>query len=109
MNLKKYNLKRDFNKTNEPKGKVIKNNSKSLKFCCQHHLARKDHYDLRLEYKGVMLSFAVPKGPSYNPSDKRLAIKVEDHPLSYRLFEGTIPKGEYGGGVVMLFDEGNYE
>lgn len=108
MKLTKYNKKRNFNITNEPIGKETKSHKK-LKFCVQHHLARKDHYDLRLEYNGTMPSWAVPKGPSYNPKDKRLAIHVEDHPLSYRTFEGTIPAGEYGGGVVMLFDEGYYE
>ena len=107
-NLTLYNKKRNFNKTNEPKDKKEKANKK-LRFVVQHHIARKDHYDLRLEWKGVMKSWAVPKGPSYNPKDKRLAIMVEDHPLSYRNFEGTIPKGEYGGGTVMLFDEGYFE
>ena len=107
-NLKKYNAKRDFKKTKEPKGKKEKS-YKKLRFVVQHHLARKDHYDLRLEWNGVLKSWAVPKGPSYNPKDKRLAILVEDHPLSYRLFEGTIPKGEYGGGTVMVFDMGYYE
>ena len=106
--LKKYQTKRNFKKTSEPKGKVGKT-SKKLKFCVQHHEARRDHYDFRLEYNGVLISFAVPKGPSYNPKDKRLAIHVEDHPLSYRRFEGTIPKGEYGGGTVMLWDEGYWE
>lgn len=108
MSISKYNSKRDFKKTKEPIGKPEKSRKK-LRFCVQHHLARKDHYDLRLEYKGVLLSWAVPKGISYNPKDKRLAVKVEDHPLTYRKFEGTIPKGEYGGGIVMLFDEGYYE
>lgn len=103
-----YNKKRDFNKTKEPKAKKEKSNKK-LRFVVQHHLARKDHYDLRLEWNGVMKSWAIPKGPSYNLKDKRLAILVEDHPLSYRNFEGTIPKGEYGGGTVMLFDEGYFE
>lgn len=106
--LNKYNQKRNFNKTNEPIGKISKKHKK-LHFAVQHHLARKDHYDFRLELNGVLLSWAVPKGPSYNPKDKRLAIHVEDHPLSYRNFEGTIPKGEYGGGTVMLWDEGYYE
>jgi len=106
MNLKEYNSKRNFDKTKEPIGKVKKKNSKKLKFVIQHHIARKDHYDLRLEWNGVYISFAVPKGPSFNPKDIRLAIKVEDHPLSYGNFEGTIPKGEYGGGTVMLFDKG---
>lgn len=106
-NLKTYNNKRNFNKTKEPVGKLEKG-SKNLKFCIQHHIARKDHYDLRLEWNGVLKSWAVPKGPSYNPKDKRLAIQVEDHPLTYRTFEGTIPKGEYGGGTVMLFDEGTW-
>lgn len=106
--LTKYNSKRNFNKTKEPIGKLSKKRKK-LTFCIQHHLARKDHYDLRLEHNGTMPSWAIPKGPSYNPNDKRLAIKVEDHPLSYKTFEGTIPKGEYGGGTVMLFDIGTYE
>ena len=107
-NLKKYNNKRNFNKTKEPIGKIAKK-SKKLKYCIQHHLARRDHYDFRLELDGVLLSWAVPKGPSTNPKDKRLAVHVEDHPLSYRNFEGTIPKGEYGGGTVMLWDTGYYE
>ena len=107
-NLKKYNEKRNFNKTKEPKGKKEKT-EKKLRFVVQHHLARRDHYDLRLEYNGVLLSWAVPKGPSFNPEDKRLAVRVEDHPLSYRNFEGTIPKGEYGGGTVMLWDKGCYQ
>lgn len=108
-NLKKYNLKRNFDKTSEPIGKIKKTKSKKLKFVIQHHLARKDHYDLRLEWQGVYISFAVPKGPSYNPKDKRLAIKVEDHPISYGTFEGTIPKGQYGGGTVMLWDKGTWK
>jgi len=106
--LNLYNKKRNFNKTKEPKGKKV-SSKKKLRFVVQHHLARKDHYDLRLEWNGVMKSWAVPKGPSYNKKDKRLAIMVEDHPLSYRNFEGVIPKGEYGGGTVMLFDEGYFE
>ncbi|MFA5450257.1 MAG: non-homologous end-joining DNA ligase, partial [Clostridia bacterium] len=108
--LEKYNKKRDFNRTIEPKGiQSDKKSNKKLKFVVQHHWARREHYDLRLEWEGTLLSWAVPKGPSYNPEDKRLAVKVEDHPLEYRHFEGTIPKGEYGGGTVMLWDEGYWE
>ena len=107
-NLDMYNKKRDFNKTKEPKGKKTKQ-SKKLVFVVQHHIARKDHFDLRLEWKGVLKSWAVPKGPSYNTKDRRLAILVEDHPYDYKDFEGTIPKGEYGAGTVMIFDEGYYE
>ncbi len=106
--LKKYNQKRDFKKTKEPIGEV-KSSNKKLRFVVQHHMARKEHYDFRLEFKGVLKSFAVPKGPSYNIKDKRLAVMVEDHPLNYRNFEGVIPKGEYGGGTVMIWDEGYWE
>ncbi|MEN6488167.1 MAG: non-homologous end-joining DNA ligase, partial [Smithella sp.] len=112
--LNEYKQKRNFDRTPEPEGKT--ENSKDqprfedqLRFVVQHHMARKDHYDLRLEWDGALLSWAVPKGPSYNTHDKRLAVQVEDHPLEYRSFEGTIPKGEYGGGVVMLWDEGLWE
>lgn len=103
--LSEYNQKRDFERTFEPEGK-IEDSEEGLRFVVQHHMARSDHYDLRLEWEGVLLSWAVPKRPSYDTHDKRLAIHVEDHPLEYRKFEGTIPKGEYGGGVVMLWDEG---
>lgn len=106
--LQKYNKKRDFNKTKEPKGKINKD-KKNLRFVVQHHIATADHYDLRLEWKGTLKSWAVPKGPSYNSNDKRLAIEVEDHPYDYRNFEGIIPKGEYGGGTVMIWDEGFWE
>lgn len=105
MKLKKYNEKRNFNKTKEPIGKKEVSKRK-LRFVVQHHLSRKEHYDFRLEWNGTLISFAIPKGPSYNPNNKRLAIHVEDHPLAYRNFEGTIPKGEYGGGTVMVWDEG---
>lgn len=107
MSLNKYNQKRNFSKTVEPVGE-LKRSHKKLKFVVQHHMARKDHYDFRLEYNGVLKSWAVPKGPSYDSKDKRLAIMVEDHPLSYANFEGTIPKGQYGGGTVMLWDEGRW-
>lgn len=103
-----YDEKRDFTKTKEPKGKVEKG-SGELRFVVQRHDATNLHYDFRLEWEGVLLSWAVPKGPSYVTKDRRLAVKVEDHPLSYRNFEGTIPKKEYGGGTVMLFDEGTWE
>ena len=106
--LQKYNEKRNFKKTKEPLGKKQKS-AKKLHFVVQHHMARKDHFDVRLEWNGVLKSWAVPKGPSYDPKDRRLAVKVEDHPLNYRNFEGTIPKGEYGGGTVMLWDEGYWE
>ncbi len=106
--LTRYNDKRDFSKTAEPKG-ALKKTLAALRYAVQHHMARRDHYDLRLEWGGVLLSWAVPKGPSFNPGDKRLAVMVENHPLDYRGFEGTIPKGEYGGGTVMLWDEGFWE
>ncbi|MDR7870438.1 MAG: DNA ligase D [Tissierellaceae bacterium] len=106
--LQEYNEKRNFERSFEPEGS-IEESEEVLRYVIQHHLARRDHYDLRLEWGGVLLSWAVPKGPSYNTKDKRLAVHVEDHPLEYRNFEGTIPKGEYGGGVVMLWDEGFWE
>lgn len=108
VGLNEYNQRRNFEKTIEPEGRT-ETSEESLRFVVQHHLAGRDHYDLRLEWNGVLLSWAVPKGPSYNTKDKRLAVQVEDHPLEYRNFEGTIPKGEYGGGVVMLWDEGYWE
>ncbi len=108
LKLNEYNEKRDFDITSEPVGKTG-NQEDYLSFVIQHHMSRREHYDFRLEWAGVLLSWAVPKGPSYNTRDKRLAIQVEDHPLPYRNFEGTIPKGEYGGGLVMLWDEGVWE
>ncbi len=107
MKLEAYNAKRDFKNTSEPKGK-IKKSSQKLRFVIQHHMARADHYDFRLEHEGVLLSWAVPKGLSANPKDKRLAVRVEDHPLDYVNFEGVIPKGNYGAGSVQIFDEGFY-
>lgn len=109
MSLKQYNEKRNFNITNEPSGKTKSNKSKKLNFVIQYHQARAKHYDFRLEYKGVMISFAVPKGLSTNPKDKRLAVHVEDHPLDYQYFEGVIPIGQYGAGTVEIFDKGTYE
>ena len=106
--LETYQNKRDFSRTKEPKGSVKRSKLKSLRFSVQRHAARRDHFDLRLEYGGVALSWAVPKGPSFNTADKRLAMRVEDHPVDYMDFEGTIPKGEYGGGTVMLWDEGEW-
>ena len=103
--LEEYNKKRNFSNTIEPIGKIDKKNRK--RFCIQHHIARKDHYDFRFEYKGLLVSFAIPKGPSYNIKDKRLAIHVEDHPTSYINFEGVIKDG-YGKGIVMLWDIGTY-
>src|SRR3569833_677939 len=107
--LKTYNSKRDFTKTAEPAGKVGKRKAKALSFVVQKHDATRLHYDFRLELDGVLMSWAVTKGPSTTPADKRLAVHVEDHPLDYGGFECTIPKGEYGGGTVMLWDEGTWE
>ncbi|MDX9871053.1 MAG: DNA ligase D [Clostridia bacterium] len=106
--LNAYNRKRNFTRTSEPEGGT-ESAQGGLRFVVQHHLARREHYDFRLEWDGALLSWAVPKGPSYDTRDKRLAIQVEEHPLEYRNFEGTIPKGEYGGGVVMIWDEGYWE
>eukprot|EP01036_Dinobryon_divergens_P051244 gene51244-68596_t len=107
--LTPYKAKRDFTKTAEPVGKVKKSKPKALSFVVQKHDATRLHYDFRLELDGVLKSWAVTKGPSTNPADKRLAVHVEDHPLDYGTFEGTIPEGEYGGGTVMLWDEGTWE
>jgi bifunctional non-homologous end joining protein LigD len=104
--LAKYRSKRDFEKTQEPSGDAKVRAAEYPRFVIQKHDATRLHYDLRLEHDGVFKSWAVTKGPSLNPKDKRLAVEVEDHPLDYGDFEGTIPKGEYGGGTVMLWDRG---
>ncbi len=102
-----YNQKRDFARTSEPAGKVDRSAAGNL-FIVQKHAATRLHWDFRLEVDGVLKSWAVTKGPSLDPDDKRLAVRTEDHPLSYARFEGTIPKGEYGGGTVMLWDQGTW-
>lgn len=106
MSLVKYKAKRNFSLTPEPEGK-IKKNLASLSFVVQRHKASQLHYDFRLEIDGVLKSWAVPKGPSMNPSDKRLAMMVEDHPYSYKDFKGVIPSG-YGAGIVEIWDKGKY-
>lgn len=106
MSLKEYKKKRDFNKTKEPEGKIESVNYN--RFVIQYHEATTKHYDFRLEYDGVLLSWAVPKGISLNPRVKRLAVHVEDHPVDYIDFEGVIPKGNYGAGSVQIYDSGNY-
>ena len=104
--LATYRAKRDFQKTSEPSGQAAIQPAEYPRFVIQKHAATRLHYDLRLEVDGVFKSWAVTRGPSLDPADKRLAVEVEDHPLDYGDFEGTIPKGEYGGGTVMLWDRG---
>src|ERR1700732_2340433 len=108
MSLTAYRSNRDFAETPEPVGRM-RRGSRSRIFVVQKHDASRLHYDFRLAVNGVLASWAIPKGPSLNPADKRLAVRTEDHPLEYGSFEGTIPKGEYGGGTVMLWDRGWWE
>src|SRR5690242_16614405 len=104
--LSKYQQKRDFSKTTEPAG--VMTSGDGHRFVIHKHSATADHYDLRLEIDGVLKSWAVPKGPSLNPADKRYAAQTEDHPLDYIDFEGVIPEGEYGGGPMIVWDTGTF-
>jgi bifunctional non-homologous end joining protein LigD len=106
--LSDYNTKRDFAKTREPRGRIAGGNGNARRFIVQRHDATRLHYDLRLELDGVYKSWAVTKVPSLDPAVKRLAVEVEDHPIAYGTFEGTIPEGQYGGGTVQLWDRGRW-
>jgi DNA ligase D-like protein (predicted 3'-phosphoesterase) len=105
--LDAYNRKRDFAKTGEPRGRS-RGRTGDPHFVIQHHLATADHYDFRLEINGVLVSWAVPKGPSLNPKEHRLAVRTEDHPMDYETFEGKIGEGQYGGGTVQVWDRGTF-
>src|SRR5437588_1064059 len=104
--LDRYREMRDFTATPEPRGRVAKKKAKALRYYIQRHAATRLHYDFRLELEGVLKSWAVPKGPSLDPADKRLAMQTEDHPLDYGDFEGVIPEKQYGAGEVLLWDKG---
>jgi bifunctional non-homologous end joining protein LigD len=107
--LERYRAKRDFSRTDEPEGAIRNAATSDLRYLIQKHDATRLHYDFRLELDGTLKSSAVTKGPSLDPADKRLAVHVEDHPIEYGSFEGTIPEGQYGGGTVMLWDQGTWE
>jgi DNA ligase D-like protein (predicted 3'-phosphoesterase) len=106
--LQEYREKRDFSRTAEPPPSPRDARTGPLLFCVQKHAARRLHYDFRLEVDGVLKSWPIPKGPSYDPAERRLAVMTEDHPLDYASFEGVIPKGEYGAGRVIVWDRGTY-
>jgi bifunctional non-homologous end joining protein LigD len=108
MSLDEYRRKRRFDKSPEPTGRARRNSRQRI-FVVQKHDASRLHYDFRLAINGVLVSWAVPKGPSMNPADRHLAIRTEDHPLEYAGFEGVIPEGQYGAGTVMVWDTGTYE